>query len=135
MIKWQKKHGDNSYCGPGAISLVTGESTDDIARRVREFSGRKAIKGMWPMEVVKVLHQLGYEAKYFSICANKPTLAQWCRARSPELKQTMCIVFITGHFICVRGIMAADNEHPTPDFIKKFPYRRCRVKGWITISK
>lgn len=52
--------GRNRYCGPAAVSAITGCTTDEAARLMRQRSGRRAIKGAYHYEVTAALRALGF---------------------------------------------------------------------------
>ena len=52
--------GRNRYCGPGALAIVTGHSTDDAAKLLRHLTGRRAIYGVGPHWMMPALRALGF---------------------------------------------------------------------------
>lgn len=104
-IQLHKPHGKNSYCGPTAISALTGISKDDVAAIVRKQTGRPSVKGMHTHEAVHVLNEVGCgiqilvrdKAKYH----RRPTLAKWMEDRTPEQRELPMLVEVTGHYVAV----------------------------------
>lgn len=45
-LRLHKPHGTNKYCGPTAMSAITGFSTDECAAVARMVSGKPSIKGL-----------------------------------------------------------------------------------------
>jgi hypothetical protein len=50
------------WCGPAAISAVTGEPVSKIMGIMRDLSGRRTIKGVGYGLLQRTLAQLGWEA-------------------------------------------------------------------------
>ena len=71
--------GDNKFCGPAAISFISGVSTTDAAALIREVNPYiERVKGVWPKDVLKVLGKLGFRATRRNVIG-KPTMKQWLR--------------------------------------------------------
>lgn len=101
-LTFHKPHGKNRYCGPGALSAITGLSSDDIAAIARLNSpGRGPVRGMSNAELVGVVERLGGKAELVGIGspATKQTLAQWLDARPDHLRERMLVVNVTGHYV------------------------------------
>tara|TARA_Y100000401_G_scaffold115874_2_gene120393 strand:+ start:649 stop:1188 length:540 start_codon:yes stop_codon:yes gene_type:complete len=50
-----RERGDNRYCGPAVVSFLTGLNTSEVARQIREATGRRMITGT---DVVELQHVL-----------------------------------------------------------------------------
>lgn len=50
-----RKPGDNRWCGPAVVSFLTGINTSEVARQIREATGRRRITGT---DVVELQHVL-----------------------------------------------------------------------------
>lgn len=101
-LSFHKPHGKNRYCGPGALSAVTGLSSDDIAAIARfNHPGRGPVRGMSNAELVAVVECLGGKAELVGIGspAAKQTLAQWLDARPDHLREKMLVINVTGHYV------------------------------------
>lgn len=53
------KRDKNRFCGPAVISALTGITTGEAARRIREHTGRRQITGTWGDELAPVFADLG----------------------------------------------------------------------------
>ena len=53
------KRDKNRFCGPAVISALTGITTGEAARRIREHTGRRQITGTWGDELKPVFADLG----------------------------------------------------------------------------
>jgi hypothetical protein len=83
-----RKHSDNRYCGPAVVSFLTGRNTSDIARDIRDLTGRRAIIGTNSRELSRVLSASGLRLSRRPVSTPKsaisryvatPTLATWLR--------------------------------------------------------
>jgi hypothetical protein len=104
----------NRYCGPAAISALTGVTTDEAALMLRHVSGRRAIKGCRKEHVIEALRMLGLTVTRVYIRKNGdpcPTVKQWARRRTGFVKprNTDLLVGVTGHFIAVRNTRYWDS--------------------------
>ena len=80
----------NRYCGPAALSIVTGMATGEAARLLRHHSGKASIKGTTDGQMIRAFRACGVTMKpiYFKPAEAKvirgktetrPTLTQWLR--------------------------------------------------------
>ena len=53
------KRDKNRFCGPAVISALTGITTAEAARRIREHTGRRQVTGTWGDELAPVFADLG----------------------------------------------------------------------------
>lgn len=133
--------GRTGWCGPAAMTVVTGKSYDDCCRallKVREGTGRSAIiKGTRMMEVREALKLMGVEITH--TCHNymlgQHTLSRFLRDRSKEWRDSYIILSVKNHWITVKGNKAWD--YSTPDngtWISRIHFRRARVHNVIVCS-
>lgn len=142
----------NRYCGPAALSLLTGEHVDKCVialrdvRRARRPGKRVAIRGVHNVEMLRALRdfgfhynalhvQLDYPIKHKSKgAAYYPTLVkflQWKRDRTPDQR----FLLSTGHhYVVLRGNKIYDNYHPAGVFIRQYEHRRVRVRSAWEVS-
>ena len=145
--------GRNIFCGPGAISIVTGQPVSKIEKMVRryrktnkeyaDFMGypkfkklvnwmlpSNPIKAMWDHEIIKVLQRLKYKVKIVktSLPSNtfKPryiSLRQF--VMDTEYEKYPYIISVKHHYmVTYRGTVLDNNEPwPTP-FGDRKPKRR-----------
>jgi hypothetical protein len=133
------------WCGPAALSAVTGEPTSRIHDIIKKIRGdNKPVKGVRNSELVKTAFVLGYalepmfdyleEWGKLPYCGRpplsrfKPTLARFVRLNRKELARFPMIVNVTGHYVVVSGRTFLDNNVGAAVPLKKAPRRRCRVK-------
>lgn len=55
--------GENQYCGPAVLSILTGKSTDECARILIYVTGRQVITKIHLSELKKALDRMRYEYK------------------------------------------------------------------------
>ena len=112
-IKLHKPHGRNRWCGPGAISILTGCSTDDASRLIRTVSGKRSTTRMSVSDMITVLEAFGFslyrDEDYRHLDASKrPTLNQWFNRKQVKPWQTF-LVDAGHHFQIVQGDLYTDN--------------------------
>jgi hypothetical protein len=120
----------NRFCGPAAISALTGVHVDDAARTLRILSHRQAIKGVSASYMTAALAKLGWQALSvpLGVRKGKPTLTQALAGVLRDRKPAKAfLVGITGHWVVIQGRKLYDNRHPEGIFLGECPYRRKRV--------
>jgi hypothetical protein len=97
----------NRFCGPSALSAITGLPTDDTARMLRELSGRRSITGTSDAEMFRVLQHLGFNA--VRVPARDPdrpkvtqTLASWLKL-TPRPEGVVYLVSAGNHWQVISG--------------------------------
>ena len=70
----------NKWCGPAAISILTGMTTGESARIIRSINGGRPVKGTECWEISRALRlcNLGMYPK--GLDTPSPTLAQWFKS-------------------------------------------------------
>lgn len=109
-MKLHEIHGRNRYCGPAAISAITGASTDEAAYAIRQISGQKAVKGSHWADVLSVLKSAGILADtvYHAPRGKGMTFAQWRRESKSQRKAGVVYLLVSGwHYQVVSGRRAA----------------------------
>jgi hypothetical protein len=131
----------NRYCGPSAISAVTGMTTGEAARLLRHVSGRKAIKGSSVRDVTSALEMCNIKCTYqaFGLKLGRskgPTLAAWLRHTVKERTAKRVFLIVAGwHYQVVQGrrIVCGILGEPTSIRDKKVK-RRARVANVYELS-
>jgi len=134
-VTHRKDLGHNRYCGPGAVSIVTGRTAECavrwmlLARGYEPGDRNGGIKGSWAREVGVALHSLGYTLGMGrSTSSPRPTLARWLRERTPEQRRRTYLVSAGSHFLVVRGNKVACSITGEPVNLRAYPHRRYRVR-------
>ena len=123
--------GRNRYCGPGAIALLTNLSTHDAAQKLRDVTGRTAIRYVeWePMhEVLSAYHTLGNR----QFASGRMNLSAWMDYAEAGIH----LVIVTGHWLVAdtaKGLVA-DNHTKLPIPISCYKKRRKIVRSWCEVE-
>lgn len=153
----QQGHGKTTWCGPSAMSILTGLSSDECAELLHENNPRaypdpSKIVGVATVDIVYTLRALGCDigdtqhtkGKWGKLYKRwdewgerqnylRPTVAQWYR----DVETGVYLVVVTGHFIVVEkqhGIgYATDNLKPVKQF-DTWNGKRKRVRTYNRIN-
>jgi len=94
----------NRYCGPAAISIISGISTGEAAKLLRVITGARAIRGVWTLDLEMSLEDLGYELlPYYSPRhdsvprKDRPTLARWLKQTKDNRTSGRVFLIVAGH--------------------------------------
>lgn len=118
-----------AWCGPSAISAVTGKPLSEVVRALKDITGRQQIKGLSGLALCKGLRHFGVDA----FCTEefgkgtRPTLATWLREAKRRGWTGPSIVNVTGHYVVVDARRFVDNRQQTPVPHKQARGRRARV--------
>jgi hypothetical protein len=129
------KTGHNRYCGPGALSIITGIDTAQAAAALREVSGRKAIKGAHEVHMRRVLTKLGYRVQTVTF-PEGTTLAAWLKANPLSQRGTkVYLITVAHHYVTVQGRRGGCNLTGGPVALKDMKKRRGVVASILLVSK
>lgn len=71
---------NNQFCGPSALSILTGMNTGEAARLIRHVSGKRAVMGTHPHDLARALILCGLRVHTVPLQSGpKLTLAQWLK--------------------------------------------------------
>ncbi len=140
----------NRYCGPSAISAITGMTTGEAARLIRHVSGKTKVTGTSSRHIRQSLKLCNIiaEPQYFGLPLHRrtgPTLAGWLKATVKERTSKRVFLIVSGwHWQVVQGrrIVCGILKEPTSVRDKR-ARRRARVAevyelfcfGKVTIPK
>jgi hypothetical protein len=105
-MKIHKIHGRNTYCGPSAISAITGFSTDQASVAIRAHSGQRAVKGAPISAVLSALADFGVTASrtYSAPKGKGVTLTQWLKSSVKQRTSDRVFLLVAGwHYQIVSG--------------------------------
>ena len=118
--------GGNVYCGPAAISAITGEATESITALTRERFGHAQVRGMYLTEIKKILSIYGYA---MDTCAqfsygHRPTVNQWRRFNPEPLATYLLSVLLEEgpHVMVMRHTTVIDSHLSVPTRLSKTTY-------------
>jgi hypothetical protein len=121
----RSKH-SNHYCGPAALSLLTGRHVDDCAATLRRLLNRRRVTFVHVLDMPAALSQMGHNATPLSHHGTTLVgLTRLLRTRTPEQR---FLVATTHHYLILCGRKIYDNHNPTGIFFGKYNHRRYRVK-------
>jgi len=134
------------WCGPAALSAVTGRPTSEIVRVIKDIrKSTRPVKGVRTSTLGLAAQRLGYKLEsiwnlYFEgpeggmQRRKQPTLAAFTRDFSAYFQTFPVIVNLTHHYVTIHKNTFVDNHVEQPVRLKKAPHRRCRVEGaWRVI--
>lgn len=101
-----RKKSGNRYCGPAAISAITGCTTDDAALVLRHVTSRRAIKGTTSSDLIIALRAFGLDMYLRHEYRGKarPTFARWIEeSRSMRSAGRVLIVNAGWHWQVISG--------------------------------
>lgn len=122
----------NRYCGPAAVSAITGCSTGVAAHLMRAHSGRRSIKGSFTGELRAAFDKLGYTMNPVSIGPSAGvTIAQWLRETTRERRSRVFLLLIGHHWAVVQGKRYVCSLQREVCFYRDAPMRRARFhRAW-----
>lgn len=135
----KRAHGrrSNRFCGPSAISALTGLDTRDTAAILRDVSGRRVIKGTYDHQMRKACAKLGLNMVPYreyllpshpNPLFNAPTLISWLRQTRDD-RGTNTYLLSAGHHWCIvqgRRYVCGITGRIVP--FKDIPHRCARVR-------
>ena len=134
-MKVLRRVGSSSFCGPAALSLITGRSVDDcvtVLKHIRQSA--RAIKEIYNTEMREALAHLGYQMHVLPV-RGRPTLAQLLRSLRERGPEHIFLINTTGHYVVLRGRKIYDNKNPEGVFVRQYNHRRARVyASWIVAT-
>jgi len=134
------KRSSNRYCGPSAISAVTGFDTAETAALLRHISGRKFIKGSAIGHVLTAFARLGIRAEsiadYLGRSAReRPTLQAWA-ADSVYKRGTDVVLTIAGdHYELLQGDHYVCGVVGKVVPLAEAPYRRHKLAAAYRLTR
>ena len=131
------------WCGPGAMSAITGRSAECCAAWINQESRRVPlhfkVRGTHTPEVRLALHCLGYRMRQVSVPAvparkiglvetSQPTFAQWLRHPGRD-RSKMYLVAAGHHWMVVKGRRVVCTYQPEGN-----PTGRCKNRRYLVQS-
>jgi len=128
--------GRNHFCGPSALSILTGLDTGRCAALLRRVGGRARIKGAYHSEMRTALRELGIETmtSHWPI-GGKPTLVQWSRNTRATRGDGTFLITVGNHYAVVQGRRFACGWTKKPIPLGQAPKRRRRVTAVWSLVK
>lgn len=127
----------NTWCGPSAISILTGAPTGEIAKVMRLLTGRRKIQGTFTEDMQKTLGAYGIsmtEEGFYRSRKGRPTINQWWNQVGKNSSNTY-LVSAGWHWQIVKGDVYACGQTASPvHFSDKIVPKRSRVEGWWVLN-
>jgi hypothetical protein len=99
--------GQNSYCGPAAVSVVTGAPTSEVARVMRRGRfgwSHVPVKSTYDSDLRYALQAYGLDLKMVEDFSTRPTLARWLREnKSLRTPGVTFIISAGNHWVVISG--------------------------------
>ncbi len=134
----QTSRASNRYCGPSAISILTGLDTADTARLLRLVSGRPAIKSTSSCEILTALRRLGIESNSIRSRYGSPrriTLVRWLKLSRLERGTSPVLLAAGCHWLVVQGRRYACGISKTIVPFSQIPHRCARVEEAYRLTR
>jgi hypothetical protein len=142
----------NTFCGPAALSLLTGRHVDVCIREIRACSvyyksTNRPVQDMSKNDMLLALDRMGYtinSAFHWDVSGlckergKKPTLValmRWLKRQDSWSPKKKYLVWVTDHFMVMKGIKLFDNSNPDGVFFGKYDQRRSRVLQVWEVTK
>lgn len=123
--------GQNRYCGPAAISIVSGIDTTRAAKLLRRVSGKTMICGVHTCHMKSALLKLGYEIRQVKYVGN--TLAQWLE--SDRDLTAMYLVTSGHHYSIVQGDRYCCGQTKKVVHVSKAAHRRSHMESVHLVTR
>lgn len=134
IYKIQHTNKSKLWCGPAAVAAITGHTTDEIHRVMRQVSGRTRIAGVDTSTLMGAMSKLGYRLTK-QVSGDSLSLAQWLSQNRALYAKMPFIVRLTSHYVVVCGRRFVDSHTKTPVALTDAPFRRARVQRAWTFEK
>lgn len=150
--------GQNTFCGPFALAMALGCTTDRAARVISRarLDRRATVRGVYHWELDGALTRYGlpcleltppdsghYEeapmsegriSRWVPRRREALTLSRWLKRYGTAYGDRLAIVNVTGHFVCVYRGLLADNGTRAWVEPARFRGRRSRVVRWYVVT-
>lgn len=132
------------WCGPSALSLITGAPLAETTKRFAYMQGEayQKLSGVYAEELLLALWEQGWKAENVGLLDRYPklqmgpTLARYMRERPKIEVINKLLINVTGHFIVAHGRYLFDNWVPRGATIDTFPKPRRHVQHvWIVTHR
>lgn len=119
------------WCGPSALSILTGRTYEDADAALRRIMAREEITYSHDIALMLALGEFGYKAASVALgdrYQSAPTLRRYLDERPGAERAVPLMVFVTGHVLCAHMGWLCDNQSRRPVQLEAFPGHRRRVR-------
>lgn len=131
----------HNWCGPSALSIITGRTVDYCARLCAEKSRTtrhwvsrqhtaQSIKGVYNSEMFFALTKMGFEYREVMGIKGK-TLNQYMAERGGEQWKGVMLINVTRHYVVVNRDIVSDNHQQDKHYTDHTMKRRKIERAWI----
>ena len=140
MDDYTKAH---AWCGPGALSSLTGIPLREATEMLTRIHGGtySDLEGVWAEDVLLALMELGFKARKVDIISrypeltHGPTLDRFISERKVDEVVSPLLIHISGHFVTSHFGFMTDNWVGRPVPVAEFPKMKRLVKEVWKITK
>jgi hypothetical protein len=129
-----------TWCGPGALSILTGNRVEYCARKIAKVRNEarrtswftpKRIQGVQNYEMRHALEQMGYQMiKLLDV--EDITLGRWIDTYCTKHHRAIILVNVTDHYVVTHLGQVNDNRSKRPCPVQEHSSRRCKIQNaWI----
>ena len=108
--------GQNKFCGPAVLSILTGKNTDECARAISKVNGSYNVTGVLLTDLIKAADNLGFNSEPVMSTLYRTSL--YGSLVQLVNKDGMYIFTLPKHFICIevkdKQIHFCDNHTKSP---------------------
>jgi hypothetical protein len=125
--------GQNKYCGPAVLSILTGKSTDECARVISSINGKYTIEGVELKHLLEAASRMGFDNEGI-----EPAATLFGTLIRLATRDGVYIVTITGHFVVIevkdKKIYFCDNhtKEPMPAAASARMMQACKAVNLVT---
>jgi len=132
-----RKKGGNRYCGPAAVSVLTGVDTDTASKIIRSENPRiRAVRGLAEVDLFRALKACGMTVETVPLKKKRGTLINWINENRDARTDDAVFLIVAGHHYQIingsRYICGLTNTF-VPFFHEKVK-RRAHVRGVYRIT-
>jgi hypothetical protein len=128
--------GSNRYCGPAAISIISGIDTGRAAALIRNLTGKRMVCGLSNSHLKLALNRLGYELR--SVQLNRDiavgTYARWLDSSNRDTS-ALYLVSAGRHYSMVQGNQYCCSQTVQIVATDEMPHRRSYIQQIWTVHK
>jgi len=125
------------WCGPAALSILTGRTYEEAANALQRIMAMKEITYSHDSALMLALGEFGYKAAPVALgdrYTTAPTLGRYLEERPNAERAVPLMVFVTEHVLCAHMNWLCDSQRQRPVQLGAFPglRRRVRVVAMVT---
>lgn len=130
------KVGKNRFCGPAAVSAITGRPVDEVATTFRVACDRRNVMGTSAWEVREVLSHYGLSLRTVPVPQSpRVTFAKWLRLNKAHRTPGRVFLIAAGHhWLVTSGRRAVCGKTKVIVSVVDYPHRRAYVSDCYEVE-